>query len=233
MTGPQIKHHAALDAVAGDYGRMVSSICRKMIWDEDAARDAAQQVWIEIVKSYPTFRGESKISTWIYTITRRVALEYAKNERTISTRFLRAYSLKDEFDLPGNVDLDKDLWIKQMCDKCITGILHCADSEVRLAHIFRHIAGLEYEEIAAVLGKDEAAVRQMISRTMKKLNAFLNEKCTLYNPEGNCRCRMKTLVEAIDLPQEYEKLRRIVGKVSFFRQSELVFPGKNYWEALL
>jgi len=223
----------SLEQIAQAYGRMVSSICRRMITDEDIARDAAQQVWVEIVKSYPSFRGESKVSTWIYTITRRVALDHAKNERRITTRFLRAYSLKNEFDLPADIDLDKGLWIRQMCDKCITGILHCVDAESRLAHIFRDIAELEYEEIAGILGRDEPAVRQTISRTRKKLNAFLNDKCTLYNPDGDCRCRMKKWVKEVDLAAEYQKIGSIVGWVNFYKRSEKILPGKNYWEALL
>ncbi len=72
-----------------------------------------------------------------------------------------------------------------MCDKCITGVLHCVDAESRLAHIFRDIAELEYGEIAEILGKDEPAIRQTISRTRKKLNSFLDDKCTLYNPRKN------------------------------------------------
>ncbi len=65
------------DEIAHQYGRLVSSVCRRMIMDEETARDAAKQVWAEVTKSFPSFRGESKISTWIYTITRRVAADYA------------------------------------------------------------------------------------------------------------------------------------------------------------
>lgn len=229
----EIQNAVSLEDIAREYGKLVSAVCRRMIWDNELARDAAQQVWVEIVKSYPAFRGDSKVTTWIYTITRRVALEYVKNERAISTRFLRMYSLGEEFDAPSNTDLDKELWVRQMCDKCITGILHCVDSESRLALIFRDIAELEYDEIAEVLGRDSAAVRQTVSRARKKLNAFLRGKCTLYHPGGDCRCRMKKHVDAINLSAEYHKIGNIVDRVNFYKKSETVLPRKNYWEALL
>ncbi len=133
----KLRNAFSLDDIAHTYGRMVSSICRRMIFDEDIAKDAAQQVWVEIVKSYPSFRGESKISTWIYTITRRVALDHARNERLYSAKFIREYSERPEFELPDSTDLDKALWVKEMCDKCLTGMLHCFDNETRLACVLR------------------------------------------------------------------------------------------------
>lgn len=224
---------SSLDNIAREYGKMVSSVCRRMISDEETARDAAQQVWVEIVRGLPSFKGRSKLSTWIFTITRRVALEYAKNERTFTTRFLNSYSLQDEFDPPDNTDLDKNIWIRQMCDKCITGVLHCVDDETRLALIMRDIADLEYEEIGEIFAKDPASIRQTVCRSRKKLNSFLQNKCTLYNPAGNCRCRMKKWVDEIDLAAEYEKIDAIVRRVNFYKKSEMVLPSKNYWESLL
>ncbi len=232
-TQPPVLDTLSLEAVAADYGKMVSSICRRMIRDEDRAQDAAQQVWVEIVKSFPSFRGASKVSTWIYTITRRVALGYARKEQLYDGRVLLAYAQGEEYDLPSSLDHEKDLWIRQQCDTCITAALHCFDYEGRLAMILKEIAELSYGDVATVLERPEPAVRQMISRNRRKLRFFMNDLCILANPAGTCRCRMTKLVQAVDLPKEYEKVRRIVGKASFFKQSERVLPGMDYWKGLL
>ena len=223
----------SLESIATDYGKLVSSVCRRMIRDDDRARDAAQLVWVEIVKAFPAFRGESKVSTWIYTIARRVALEHARKEQLYSGRFIFEYAQGEEYELPSAIDQEKELWIRQQCDTCITASLHCFGYDDRLAMILRDIAELSYEDVAMVLGKEEQTVRQRVSRNRQKLRFFMNDLCVLSNPSGTCRCRMKRLVQAIDLPQEYEKVRRIAGKASFFKQSEMVLPGKNYWMALL
>jgi len=222
-----------LDSIARDYGKMVSSLCRRMITNEETARDAAQQVWVEITKSFPSFRGESKVSTWIYTITRRVATDHAVNEKTYDLRLVRDYFNGNDIDPPSDVDLDKTLWVKQTCDRCVTAMLHCVDNETRLAHIFRDVIELDYAEIAGILNKDEAAVRQMVSRSRKRINSFLSEKCTIYNPAGDCRCRIKKHVDGINLAAEYEKIGEMVRRVNFFKKSEVILPGKNYWESLL
>ncbi len=228
-----IERTLSLEVIARDYGRMVSSVCRRMITDEELARDAAQQVWVEITKSFPSFRGESKVSTWIYTITRRIAADVAKNEKTYSMRFVRSYFEMGDIEPPARIDLDKDLWVRQTCDRCVTALLHCVDNETRLAHIFRDVAELDYAEIAGILEKDEAAVRQMVSRSRKRINSFLRDRCAVYNPQGDCRCRIKKHVDAVNLAAEYEKIDTMVRRINFYRKSEQVLPGKNFWENLL
>ncbi len=222
-----------LDSIARDYGKMVSSICRRLITDEETARDAAQQVWVEVTKSFPAFRGESKISTWIYTITRRIAADYALNEKTYSMRFVREYFNAEDIDPPAHVDLDKTIWVKQTCDRCVTAMLHCVDNETRLAHIFRDVAELSYAEIATILEKDGAAVRQMVTRSRKRINSFLTERCTIYNPAGNCRCRIRKHVSEVNLAAEYQKIGDMVSRINFYKKSEMILPGKNFWENLL
>ena len=235
MTSPRSRQDTdlSLDDIARDYGRMVSSVCRRMITEEDSARDAAQQVWAEIVRSFPSFRGESKVSTWIYTITRRIAADHAINEKTYSLRFVREYFNAGDIEPPIDTDPDKEIWVKQMCDRCVTAMLHCVDNETRLAHLFRDVADLDYDEIAEILGKDKTAVRKMVSRSRKRINSFLHDRCAIYNPGGDCRCRILKHVKDVNLAAEYAKIGEIVHRVNFYRKSDMVLPGKNYWEPLL
>ena len=43
--------------IVATYGGLISSLCRRMIQDQETARDAAQEVWLEVMKSLPIFRG--------------------------------------------------------------------------------------------------------------------------------------------------------------------------------
>lgn len=115
-----------------------------------------------------------------------------------------------------------------MCDKCLTGILHCLTNEARIVYVFRDISELEYDEISEITGKEEVSVRKLHSRSRRKLKNFLNDECVLYNPSGKCNCRMKTLVMNINLPDEYKKLRASVDRINLFRESEEVLPKIEY-----
>lgn len=223
---------ASLDpaVVVERYGRLVSSICRRITRDEDAAREAAQEVWLAVLKGLPDFRGESGLSTWIYTIARRVVGRYAQAQRTYSVRFLNAYfEAEGEPRQPDDDDLDHRLWVRSMCDKCLSGMLQCLDPDVRLAYLLRDVAELEYGDVAQVLGIEPAAARQVVCRARRKLNRFLRGHCALANPSGACRCRMRRQVEAVDLPAEYARLRTTVRRARVFKESEQVLPSRDFW----
>lgn len=223
-----------LAAVAVEYGPMVSSICRNMIQNPHGAEDAAQECWVEIVKSIGRFRGESKVSTWIYTVTRRVVLRWARKEKQVTTRRLSRFFRADEpspgFPPEGEATRED---VKKQCARCLVGILHCLDNDSRLAYIMRDMVSLSYAEIGRILERPEATVRKIVSRSRNKLRRFLREECFLFHPEGNCRCRMKKHVEDIHLEREFDGLRRTVRKMRFFKEAEKILPGKNYWEARL
>jgi RNA polymerase sigma-70 factor (ECF subfamily) len=216
------------------YGTLVSSLCWRMTRDSEKARDAAQEVWLAVLEGLPRFRGESEVSTWIYAIAWRVIGRYTTNERRYSIR-----SLSDFFEAAGEPpapegdDVDHRLWVRAMCDQCLAGTLQCLEPDVRLAYLLRDVADCPYDEIAAVLAADPAAVRQSVSRARRKLNRFLRGHCALVDPDGPCRCRMRRRVEQLDLPAEYARLRRAVGRARVYRESEQVLPPKQYWLGLV
>jgi RNA polymerase sigma-70 factor (ECF subfamily) len=215
----------AEEEITKEYRGLVSAISHRMIQNPEMAKDAAQEAWMEILKSLNTFKGESKISTWIYAIASRVILRQAKNKKVYSTRHLSEYFRDGERKSPFEQEADKRRWVKEMCDKCLTGILHCLSNQDRLLYVLYDIAGLSHREISLIVDDQESTVRQRVSRSRKKLQHFLNEECVLFNPDGNCSCRMKKHVVGIYLPSEYQKLKKTVkDKAGRFWRSRTISP---------
>jgi RNA polymerase sigma-70 factor (ECF subfamily) len=201
-----------------------------MTRDEEAAREAAQEVWVAVLEGLDGFRGDSSLSTWIYSIAWRVVGRYAQAQRTYSTRFLSAFfEGGEEPQLPAGTDVEHEVWVRSMCDRCLCGIAQCLEPDVRLAYLLRDVADLDYADVAQVLEVESDAARQMVSRARRKLNRFLSGHCSLADPSGPCRCRMRRHVAAIDLPAEYRRLRRTAGRARVFKESEQVLPTRDYW----
>lgn len=218
------------DVVVAQYGRLVSSLCWRMTRDEDAAREAAQEVWVAVLEGLPRFRGDSSLSTWVYAIARRVILRYTQAQRTYSTRFLAAFfESEEEPEPPASADADHEVWVRSMCDQCLCGMAQCLEPEVRLAYLLRDVAELGYDDVAQVLEVEPAAARQMVSRARRKLRRFMSGHCSLQDPQGPCRCRMRRYVKAVDLPAEYARLRTTAHRVRVFKESEQVLPPRDYW----
>ncbi|MGC4121617.1 MAG: sigma-70 family RNA polymerase sigma factor [Myxococcales bacterium] len=218
-----------LNALAAQYGRLVSSLCWRMTRDEEKAREAAQEAWLEIARGLPTFEGRSSLSTWIFQVAWRAVRRHTLDERRYSVRFLREYFAGPEVEAGPMSDPERRAWVKSMCDKCLAGTLQCLEPEARMAYLLRDVADLEYEEVAQVLGKEPATARQLASRARRKLQAFLTDQCALANPDGPCRCRMRRHVAAVDLPAEYARLRASMRLVRLYRESNQVLPQRAFW----
>jgi len=78
---------AARGALFSRYHRQVAAWCLRFCGDRDEAADLAQEVFLRVHERLGSFRGESRFSTWLYTVARRVAInrgEAARRRRTES-----------------------------------------------------------------------------------------------------------------------------------------------------
>ena len=217
-------------AVVEQYGRLVSSICWRMTRTRTRRARRRRRCGSPSSRGCPASAATPSLSTWIYTIARRVVGRYAQARRTQNVRFLSAaYEAPGELDPPDTPDLDHDLWVREMCDLCISGMLQCLDPDVRLAYLLREVAELDYDDVALVLEVQPDAARQMVSRARRKLNRFMSGHCALANPTGACRCRMRRRVQDVDLPAEYARLRKTRHRARVIKESEQVLPPKDYW----
>jgi RNA polymerase sigma-70 factor (ECF subfamily) len=221
-----------LELLVREYGPKISALARRMIRDRALAKEAAQEVWFEVVKSIAQFRGESHISTWIYTVARRTILRCARNERTFSDNEITAHFQKEEISFAGR-DAERKAWVKDRCDDCLTAFCHCLTNDARLIFLLKEIISLPYDEIAAIMESGEDNVRQVWSRSVKKVRNFLNDNCVLYNQNADCACRIRKEALKVDLFKEYARLKDAAESIALFLQFENELPGKNYWINLI
>lgn len=201
------------------YAGMVARLCRRMIRNRIAAEDAAQEAWCAILGALPSFEGRSSLSTWLWTVARRSIMRHAEREKGYSTRFLRELFALNEHDGLDEMDRvaveDRLAWAKLQCSECLTAILHCVPNDARFLYLLRRLAGLRFSEIARVTGTSEAAARQSFSRSARRIERFLSGECTLYNPRGACRCKMREPIIRADETGEYARLREAGRRLLF------------------
>ena len=69
-----------------------------------------------------------------------------------------------------------------------------------------------------------------MSRSRAKVRSFLNNECRIFNPASKCKCGMNKLLDGINLPEGYQRIKDLGKRISIFRQTEEMLPAKNYWE---
>lgn len=216
-----------------EYGLSISRLAQRMLKDPEMVKDATQETWFEVLKSIDSFKGNSQLSTWIYTIAKRTILRYAQNERLLTHADIDECIAKGQITYDNSEEQRKKEWIKEKCDICITAFCHCLRNEARLIFLFKENLDLNYEEISTIMEMTPENVRQICSRSLKKVRSFMTKDCILIDPNGRCGCRIKNEITSIDFDKTYQQINKAHRLVEFFTAFDMELPRKNYWQKYL
>ena len=67
--------------LVNEHQRKVLNTCYRFLNNKEDAEDLTQEVFLEVYKSISSFRGESKISTWIYRIAVTKSLDFIRKKK--------------------------------------------------------------------------------------------------------------------------------------------------------
>ena len=178
-------NHTAVDALLRTHYDTVRAICHRIVINKSDAEDATQMALISIVRAIPSFDGRSKFSTWIYRIATNAALDEV---RRIQRRPLPT-DKESVYDSPAS---DRTSAVDAQMD--VSAALSQLPEEYRTAIVLRHVADLDYEEIAAIQGVPVGTVRSRLARGRAQLAEILGNqnahsdrqtKTTTAPPEGS------------------------------------------------
>lgn len=179
------RDNAVFKEVVNLYENHVIRTCYSLVHDDQDARDLAQEVFIEILDSARSFRGNAKLSSWLYRIAINKSLNHLKlqKRRQFLTRIgLRSADSEDDQTkvLADNGQLNAD---EVMIEKEIRTILHLAIDKLpvnqRIAFTMNKYEKLSYQEIAEVMNVSVSSVESLIHRAklnlQKKLEFFYRD----------------------------------------------------------
>lgn len=161
----------AFNALVRAYEGRIVRLLTRMVGNEEEARDLAQDVFVQVFKAIGTFRGDSKLSTWLY----RIAVNLCKNR--VKYLRVRHASEQDEIDSvaeksfgegrpAGGAGLGRP--DEQMAGKQVEHIVQIAIQELepsfRECLVLRDVEELSYEEIEHITGLPAGTVKSRIHR---------------------------------------------------------------------
>lgn len=159
------------------YQNQVFTLAYRMLGDRGEAEDLAQEVFLQVLRSIITFRGESKLSTWIY----RIAVNQCYNRRKYLGR--RGHKTNAEFDTVDEVGASASIANRgaspdavlegAQLEEALRAALAKLDEEHRVVVILRDIEDMSYEEIAAVTGLADGTVKSRLHRGRMALKQHL------------------------------------------------------------
>ena len=145
---------------------IIHKVCRIYTNNQDAHNDLFQEITIQLWKAYPKFRGDSKLSTWMYRVGLNTAITlYRKSKRTIKTQDFDNVLHKiqaTEYDPTEEEQL-----------KIMYKAIHQL-SDIDKALIFLYLEDKNYSEISETLGITEVNARVKMNRIKTRLKKILN-----------------------------------------------------------
>ena len=177
------------------YQRIIHYLTR--IAGPNDAEDIAQDVFDKISRSLEGFRGESKLSTWIYRIATNTAIDrsrsatykHATEHIAIEDGVDRDLQCVPEDNKPPSTD---QLVIRKEMSECINEYIDNLSPDYKTVIVLSELEGLSNKEIAEILDISLDNVKIRLHRARAKLKAALNEGCDFYyNDQNTLACDRK------------------------------------------
>ena len=150
------------------YQQRVYGLVRKMVIDHDDADDVTQEVFIKVHKSIDSFREDSQLFTWIYRIATNESLTFLQKKRR---RFF--LPLEDVGrELAAKIDSSALMSGDEIQRKLQKALLTLPDKQ-RLVFNLKYYEEMPYEEMSAVTGTSEGALKASYHHAVKKIEEFL------------------------------------------------------------
>ena len=154
---------AAFDRLYGENVERVYAVCLRMCGDAGRARGLTQEAFVRAWQRIGSFRGESRLSSWLHRIAVNVVLERQRTRRRWHTLMV------DPEQGTGRAARGADPGLRVDLERAIAGLPDGA----RHMLVLRDVEGHSYEEVAELTGAALGTVKSQISRARRLVREAL------------------------------------------------------------
>src|SRR5690349_7883192 len=186
-----------VDQLTGEFEtfqRELKSFLLRMTASVQDAEDIVQETYLKAHARIDTFRGESSLKTWMFSIASNLARDLLRSrkrwpetvtdicrEETLGNRqFLREAIQIRQTSPQGNFE------IKEHIAFCFTCIAKSLPLEGHLVILLKEVYGFKVKEIAQILQMSEAMVKYHLHVSRNKMLEIFDHRCSLINKQGIC-----------------------------------------------
>lgn len=174
----------AFSELVRTYERRVLGLVTRMLGNREEARELTQEVFFQVFKAIGTFRGESKLSTWIY----RIAVNLCKNR----AKYLRVRHSDEQDELEavaervplgeakranvGSVERPDEMMAGRQVEVIVQKAIQELEPSFRECLVLRDVEELSYEEIEQITGLPQGTVKSRIHRARSQLKEIVERQ---------------------------------------------------------
>ena len=172
----------AFEEIVRKYQKKMFNISFRMIGDYNEAAEAVQDAFLSAYRNMKGFKGESRFSTWLYSIVVNVSKNRLKKVRTQS--FREPLSLDDPVDMDdGSIKREPpsgELSVLERLEKRdvalkVQNCINALEDKFKEVVVLRDIQGFSYEEIITMLQISDGTVKSRLHRARVALKNCLKK----------------------------------------------------------
>lgn len=158
------------EKLVAEYSERLYWQIRKMVLSHDDANDILQDTFIKAWMNIDNFRGESKLTTWLYRIAINESITFLNKKRNQNN-----ISVDDEDSFLLNT-LESDTYFDgDEAQKLLQKAILTLPDKQRLVFQMKYFEEMKYEEMSDILGTSVGALKASYHHATKKIEKFLNE----------------------------------------------------------
>ncbi len=143
---------------------------RRMVQNHDDANDLLQNTFLKAWTSIENFRGEAKLSTWLYKIAINESISFLERER----KRLNISIDDEESHLINAIEADEFIDGNELKLKLRKAIASLPEKQ-RLVFNMKYFDDMKYEQMSEILGTSVGALKASYHIAVKKIEQFFND----------------------------------------------------------
>lgn len=164
------RQRKAFENIVKAYSETLYWQIRRLVLSHEDANDILQNTFIKAWQNIEYFRGEAKMSTWLFRIAFNECLSFKNNKR-----------IGEQISID---DIDTDLLNKLECDPYFNGdetqkiflkAVHQLPKKQQMVFNLKYFKEMRYEEMSEIFGTSIGALKASYHHAVKKIETFLKE----------------------------------------------------------
>jgi RNA polymerase sigma-70 factor (ECF subfamily) len=162
-----------------ELGPRVYHLARRLLGNDADAEDVTQEVFVQVLRKLPTFRGEAALSTWLYRVAVNAALAYRRKRAARTCH--ESTGVVEAFGADGRHRAPIRRWVHPPDEPVLDGETHRLienaiaglPEDSRVVLVLADLEDLSCPEISRLLGLSVAAVKSRLHRARLLLRQAL------------------------------------------------------------
>ena len=143
------------------YSRCCYTLALRMLGDRAAAEDVVQDVFLKMMDTIGSFRGDAPFGAWLKRMTSNATIDVIRRNRRFSNEEIDAV-LTDRATQEADQESSTEAW----------ALLTQLSPRARSVLVLHQVEGYTHKELGELFGQSESYSKSILARTLKRLHSF-------------------------------------------------------------